>query len=156
MSGRKDMGACPSGTGLSPSVEPACGLDGSATSIPSAGHTPGPWRAEGDAVLTILPGGATIEIARTNVLQELRTDAEYANAAFIVRACNSHYELLEALGAARNVLANSGAESGYCMCGDPIEGHSFGSGHALVDSHGYMADKVIEQIDAAIAKATGQ
>jgi hypothetical protein len=32
----KDTGASPPGTGLSPTVEPASGLDGSATSIPSA------------------------------------------------------------------------------------------------------------------------
>lgn len=59
-------------------------------------------------------------------------------------------QVMAALESARNVLANSGAESGYCMCGDPVEGHSFGSGHSPVDSHAYMAHQIVEQIDEAL------
>jgi len=60
-------------------------------------------------------------------------------------------ELRGLLGEARNVLANSGAESGYCMCGDPVEGHNIGSGHSPVDSHSYMAVRLVDKIDTAIS-----
>lgn len=59
--------------------------------------------------------------------------------------------LVDLLKQARNVLAGSGAESGYCMCGDPVQSHSLGSGHAPVDSHAYYAGRLVEQIDAALA-----
>lgn len=60
---------------------------------------------------------------------------------------------VEALREARNVLANSGAESGYCMCGDPVAGHTIGSGHAPVDAHVYMASEIIAKIDTALASS---
>lgn len=61
-------------------------------------------------------------------------------------------EAVAGLEAARSVLAHSGAESGVCMCGDPCEGHNFGSGHSPVDSHQYVSGQVVEQIDAAITR----
>ena len=59
--------------------------------------------------------------------------------------------LVDALEAAQNLLSNSGAESGYCCCGDPVSSHSIGSGHAPVDSHGYYAEKCCQNIDQALA-----
>lgn len=63
-------------------------------------------------------------------------------------------DMLQLLKHTRDFLANSGAESGCCMCGDPVAMHSIASGHAPVDSYGYYADGLIAQIDATIAKST--
>ncbi len=60
--------------------------------------------------------------------------------------------MAEVLGRALSVLENSGAESGYCMCGDPVAGHLIGSDHSPVDSHMYMAGQLSEDIRAALAK----
>lgn len=68
----------------------------------------------------------------------------------ILAALRQHEQMREALVEARNVLANSGAESGYCMCGDPVKSHTIGSGHSPVDSHDYMANSTIKKIDEAL------
>lgn len=97
-----------------------------------AGYTPGPWWAEDDAVLAMLAGGATIEIARANVLQELRTDAEYANARLIASAP----KLLEALVEAEKHFG-------------PFSEITINGQHDPDDV------RVVALIRAAIAKATG-
>ena len=81
----------------------------------------------------------------------LPSEAHYAE--WLVR--NAAPELLEALQDALIVLDHSGATSGYCMCGDPIESHGMGSGHSPVDSHSYVADAAITKARAAIARAKG-
>jgi len=60
-------------------------------------HTPGPWRIDAPAGSVII-GPDEIDVALTfagSGFRELETDE--ANAEFIVRACNSHDELLAAL-----------------------------------------------------------
>lgn len=59
--------------------------------------------------------------------------------------------LVEALEAAQNLLINSGAESGYCCCGDPVSSHSIGSGHSPVDNHVYYAEQCCQNIEQALA-----
>lgn len=67
-----------------------------------------------------------------------------------LRAAEPAADMVGLLLQARSLLANSGAESGYCMCGDPVESHTVSSGHAPVDAHGYMASQLVESIDAAL------
>lgn len=113
-------------------------------------HTPGPWTVRtlenfGFNVVHYI-GGDKFDIAR------VAKCGNEADARLIAAAP----ELLEALEYARGILAHSGAESGYCMCGDPVESHSFGSGHAPVDSHSYTASQAVERFDALIARARGE
>lgn len=69
-----------------------------------SGHTPGPWIvnpfcAQVDSH-AVDEDGDPIPVCQLLWPTDLRSEAEtMANAAFIVRACNSHYELLEALEA---------------------------------------------------------
>ena len=42
------------------------------------------------------------------------------------------------------------------MCGDPVDSHTIGSGHAPVDAHVYIAGQAVEKIDAALATARGE
>lgn len=81
-------------------------------------HTPGPWRvaAPPDKVCTAYPQSemnyTTNGWAKTIVVCKhaswMKDGEEFANAEFIVRACNSHYELLEALKDARYALYGNG------------------------------------------------
>ena len=66
--------------------------------------TPGPWRAEGDSIIAVLPNGAAVEIARSNPLKELRTASEYANALLIAAAP----DMLEALQTLCSILNANG------------------------------------------------
>lgn len=61
-------------------------------------HTPGPWRADGSTVKAV-SHGQWFKIARADGLRYTQSGNE-ANAEFIVRACNSHEELLAALESA--------------------------------------------------------
>jgi len=56
-------------------------------------HTPGPWivRTSGEV------GTADEMLASVYPIEATRTEERRANAAFIVRACNSHDDLLAAL-----------------------------------------------------------
>lgn len=64
-------------------------------------HTPGPWRTDENEIRmghayerrVLAPDGSNGGC----VVAQLVGDDRIANAEFIVRACNSHYELLEAL-----------------------------------------------------------
>lgn len=74
-----------------------------------------------------------------------------ANAAFIVRACNSHYELLEALKICRETIRDYHE---YQHSGDPWEEDARAMGEMDID---YLKnDGRLQKIDAAIAKATGE
>jgi hypothetical protein len=62
-------------------------------------HTPGPWRYEkrGDGSVGIWAQNDTKVIGMTAGWESEFEEPTEANAEFIVRACNSHDELLEAL-----------------------------------------------------------
>ncbi len=95
----------------------------------------------------------TFGLASNAVQQAFRSDAD-AILPIIDRDKQSlrdeNARLLALLEATRDTLAFSGATSGYCMCGDPVEGHSIGSGHSPVDAHSYHAGNLVKQIDAAL------
>lgn len=85
-------------------------------------HTPGPWKYyyEGSGDYLILAGDDEKEIA--SVLQPKGgsgflgggpAEENEANAKFIVLACNSHYELLEACKAALPMIKRSVAPMTY-------------------------------------------
>lgn len=44
--------------------------------------------------------------------------------------------------ALRDVIRNT--DDDYCMCGDSVDSHNFGSGHAPVGMRSYYANKVYE------------
>ena len=63
-------------------------------------HTPGPWEKQTDSYSILAPerfdneeGGRII----AHITDDRPLTEQWANAQFIVQACNSHYELLEAL-----------------------------------------------------------
>lgn len=60
-------------------------------------------------------------------------------------------ELVEAATWALNFLESAPLESGYCMCGDPVEGHGMHSGHSPVDDLAYGAGQVADCLKAALA-----
>lgn len=75
-------------------------------------HTPTPWRVEEDKknlIAATSPGFFLDPVARCNVSGV--HEADKANAAFIVLACNAHEELLAALKKASYYL--DGASSGH-------------------------------------------
>lgn len=68
-------------------------------------HTPGPWRVTEDklAIEAKMRNGKWYDIARTDSTDE--PGAKWANADFIVRACNAYGDLLAALQDARAMIA---------------------------------------------------
>lgn len=112
----------------------------------SAGHTPLPWEAASDGCLRrATPSGMDfLRIASPWVESAWNCDeTAEANAAFIVRACNSHYELLEAL------------EKAALWFRDYERQHRA----KLTDEGNLKADTNEERamfLEAAIAKARGQ
>lgn len=91
-------------------------------------HTPLPWRnPEGSVSLLAVQDGDAVKVADiTGSVQN--PHAQAANADFIAKACNSHYDLLEACRSAWQHLSNP---------------------HSDVVSR----QKRITELDAAIAKA---
>jgi hypothetical protein len=73
-------------------------------------HTPGPWEAgneaKGEDPRMVYCNDATGQrVADCTGIYLFHTDEVMrANAAFIVRACNAHYQMLEALKSARDQL----------------------------------------------------
>lgn len=61
--------------------------------------------------------------------------------------------LREALQSACNWLAHAPLESGYCCCGNPIEGHGYGEGHSPVDELAYSARQLQGELRAALKGA---
>ena len=81
-------------------------------------HTKGPWRSENAMSsdfnkIRYITGPDCEKIAEVQQTEYYNSDTRMpqgealANAAFIVRACNSHYELLEALEAAKKLMQKS-------------------------------------------------
>ncbi len=71
-----------------------------------AKHTPGPWKAEQVDVLgndptrwAVLSDGGWVVASIENGIPGESLETEAANAAYIVRACNAHEDLLAALEA---------------------------------------------------------
>lgn len=95
-------------------------------------HTPGPWRVFNGT--DIFPDDADTEgtrhIADCDMVNNISGDEARANAEFIVRACNSHYGLLD--------LAKL------------VHG-SFGGGRVVT-----FSDEDIAAFNLAIAKAEGR
>jgi hypothetical protein len=77
-------------------------------------HTRTPWIAEGSRIVSEAMRNLTI--ARVGI----SADGDYspANAAFIVRACNAHEQLVAALKIASNDLAVAIEQSGKDACSD--------------------------------------
>jgi len=95
-------------------------------------HTPTPWKAEENRVFQIKHPTFRIAICTSNSADYLE---EKANAEFIVRACNNHDELLEALKESQIALYDA-----------------MHAGH-LSRSYG---GKVMDKIEQAIAKVEGK
>lgn len=57
-------------------------------------------------------------------------------------------------GELMEVIKNAPISSGYCCCGDPMELHSFGTGHSPVDEWDNavinMINRINEEIDGLI------
>lgn len=122
-----------------------------------AGHTPTPWRVKERSgyceILAACPDTDWYGEPKTHAVAYADTelDEQQANAAFIVRACNGHSALVEALNACLNFLDSAPLESGICCCGDPIEGHGYHSGHSPVDDLQYHAAQIAELARAALS-----
>lgn len=105
-------------------------------------HTPLPWNLKNHHDQNVIYGlennQCTMEFCVAVVNCDDRTNSENkANAEFIVRACNAHYQLLEALKA---------------LCGMQVKGHD------LIDRLQFSQEGriVLDKIEAAIAKAEGK
>ena len=100
-------------------------------------HTPEPYRAEKFAIKAI-DHGQWYTVART-MSSKLTDEGNQNNAEFIVRACNAHYELVEAcqllLGTVDDFLPNIG--------------------NCVLQDYGRLNDGLIKG-RAAIAKTTNQ
>ncbi|GLK77991.1 hypothetical protein GCM10008171_32450 [Methylopila jiangsuensis] len=114
-------------------------------------HTQGPWVAQ---------DGTTYgyEIISTSAPKSRRVVARLggrdrdANAAFIVRAVNSHDALVEGLQEARSHLADLRDEL-FDTCTVRGDASTLDAGDkALIDEH----DAVLARIDVALAKAEGR
>ena len=76
-------------------------------------HTLGPWYTDGSLICRDDCDGRTL-VAEAKPLDYAGncTEEEKANAEVIVRACNSHYELLKIAEAYRNLLKTSAHTEG--------------------------------------------
>lgn len=73
-----------------------------------AKHTPTPWRLAKSAVIEIRGVSQTPVVSWSGFDDSNRTTAEHkANAAFIVRACNAHDDMVAALRRAEQFIVNA-------------------------------------------------
>jgi len=102
-------------------------------------HTATPWVYEENCVYRLNDKGVNhfwANVCTAGKLEEIASKEECeANAAYIVKACNSHHDLLEALEEARKIIADIDDACLDCNC------------HWRFDE---------EAIDAAISKAKGE
>jgi hypothetical protein len=68
------------------------------------GHTPGPWSIGKRRWIT----SGDLDIARIHSVSKIGEAEAVANAEFIIRACNSHDALLEALEATAEYIRDDG------------------------------------------------
>lgn len=61
-----------------------------------------------------------------------------------------HTSLRDLLIALREEVLRKDASEGYCVCGDPIDSHSIGSGHSPVDAGDYHVWCLVEEIDKVL------
>lgn len=99
------------------------------TLIPVVTHTSLPWREE-DGIIYGFEESVGDEVVICDMASDSGALTEYdvANAAFIVRACNAHAHLVDALCAAKDELKSLGGDT-------------------------FAPTMLIRQIDAALAKA---
>lgn len=69
-------------------------------------HTSTPWHLGSDKLTVFADCGQIIREPATGKFLQAPVDVEMANAAFIVRACNSHDELVEALKQVMGWISN--------------------------------------------------
>jgi len=131
----------------------------------SAQHTPTPWayrpnefddwgwiRAANGDLVAVAKASPWLTAEDFTLFREIKSDPAIANAAFIVRACNSHDALVEALtkliSAAKLLQANS---EGCAV-------NHYGNDIELFGLPGWLADteKAIEAARAALKLAAGQ
>lgn len=55
-----------------------------------------------------------------------------------------------ALRSAIQFLDTAPLESGTCCCGDPVDAHTYGSGHSPVDDLAYHSHNLTEELRAAL------
>jgi len=65
-------------------------------------------------------------------------------------------QALDALKQCLGMLEHADCSTGYCCCGSPMDGHSFGDGHSPVDQGAYYQCSAMDSARAAIARATAQ
>ncbi len=58
--------------------------------------------------------------------------------------------MLELLKSVLDELKRDPVDTGYCMCGSPVDSHGLGDGHGPVDEGQYVRNRVIEQVEAEI------
>ncbi len=113
---------------------------------PKEQHTATPWHVSGNAIYaTISPlhpkaEKSGIKLAEMSDRGTLMAESQKNNAAFIVRACNSHYDLLAALERSHGAL-----QSMWQIL------HA----HGIAGNFQKSLDKLMEENIAAIAKAEG-
>lgn len=74
----------------------------SSADILRAAHSPLPWRSREAAIFDAR------DVIATLYGDHCAFETDHSNAAFIVRACNAHYQMLEALRAAEEILQADG------------------------------------------------
>jgi hypothetical protein len=99
------------------------------------GHTPVPWSIGKRRWIT----SGDVDIARIHSVSKIGENEAVANAEFIVRACNSHDALLEAL---ENLLGQLENVSDYCQTCS--EYWSNGDGGDLLHQPGCATDAAYE------------
>jgi hypothetical protein len=68
-----------------------------AVAVKQQAHTPGPWSAQGFGVFAHLDRRDSSHVLTVATCENAGPGMAYANAKFIVRACNAHDDLLAAL-----------------------------------------------------------
>lgn len=108
--------------------------------------------------MTVCCGSCEATITKAINFTEYRKLGERGTYQRLMEMCSAAWNTRQAgakvdglLQDARGLLQNSGGQSGHCMCGDPVEGHGYDSGHSPVDSHIYYSNELIERIDAHLS-----
>lgn len=79
--------------------------------IPDYQRTPGPWKYDATWALILGPKGEEVAAVHSGGGSDTRRPdwhTAWENAAFIIRACNAHDELIEACKAAQHLISEMG------------------------------------------------